>query len=177
MSRDLDSGVGRPPLTTGVLVTGSLTLVIVTFTSLAGAATSRGRPRREDEADVDILGRGVTFSNDIPERSDCMITAPSRHRVDRADAAGERGAADDRGRDHVGLFGVPRSSDGGVETCRWHCRIDRGQDTHQDEREHDRPADVDAAELSGLGNDRRWRRRSVLNRRRRRRTSSEGRRR
>ena len=40
--------------------------------------------------------------------------------------------------------------DGGVEAGRLHRRADRAQDAHQDEREHDRPAHVDAAQLGGL---------------------------
>ena len=46
---------------------------------------------------------------------------------------------------------VPEAGHGAVEPRRLHGRADRAQRAHQDERQHDRPADVDAAELGGLG--------------------------
>ena len=39
----------------------------------------------------------------MPDDSDCMITAPSTRTGDRADAARERRAADDGGRDDLQL--------------------------------------------------------------------------
>ena len=48
-------------------------------------------------------------------------------------------------------FWTPRFVTAGVEAGGLDRRADRAQDAHQDERHHDRPAHVDAAELGGVG--------------------------
>ena len=70
---------------------------------------------------------------------------------DRPDPAGERRAADDRGGDDVELVLHAEVGDRGVEPRRLDGCTDRAQDAHEDEREHDGAAGVDAAELGRLG--------------------------
>ena len=70
--------------------------------------------------------------------------------VDRADAAGERGAADDRGRDHVELVELPEHVGRRVEPRRIDAGGDPRQRAHQRE-DHDRDLPgVDAGELGGF---------------------------
>ena len=92
-----------------------------------------------------------TSSRSHPERSDCITTAPRiapgivpmppANDVPPMTAAAITSSS----------FLDAQVRDGAVQTGRLDRRADRGQDAHQGEREHDRAADVDAAELGGLG--------------------------
>ena len=92
-----------------------------------------------------------TLSRTMPDRSDCMTTAPRMAPGIVPMPPGERRPADDGRRDHVQLVLDAEVRDGGVEAGRLDRRADRAEDAHQDERPHDRPAHVDTAELGGVG--------------------------
>ena len=66
------------------------------------------------------------------------------------DAAGERGAADDRRGDDVELVLDAEARDRGVEAGRRIAALTATRMPISDERRHDGPAGVDAAELGGL---------------------------
>ena len=68
----------------------------------------------------------------------------------RADAAGKRGAADDRGCDDVKFVQRAKRVGRRVKACGGDRAGDPAKDAHEDEHLHDDPAGVDAAELGRL---------------------------
>ena len=110
-----------------------------------------GDGRDEHDADHDVLRRRVDLEQHHARAQRLHDDRAEHGAGDRADAAGERRAADDRGGDDVELVLHAEAGDRGVEPGRLDRGADRAQDAHQDEREHDRAAGVDAAQLGRLG--------------------------
>ena len=104
----------------------------------------------EHDADDDVLGRRIDAEQDHARAQRLHDDGAEDRARDRPDAAGERRAADDGRRDDVELVLDAQVRDGAVEAGRRDGGADRAQDAHEDERHHDRPADVDAAELGRL---------------------------
>ena len=110
-------------------------------------------PDRGDEhaADDDVLDGESTRSRTMPDRSDCMTTAPRmapgivpmppENEVPPMTAAAITSSS----------FWTPRLVTAALRRAVWIGGADRAQDAHQHERRHDRPADVDAAQLGRLG--------------------------
>ena len=146
---------GRPPV--GVVAAS----LIVT---LAHARRSMHRPRRcraatasrptattSTIADDDVLGRRVDLQqhharaqrlhDHRPSTAPGIVPMPPANDVPPMTAAAITSSS----------FWTPRLVTARVEPRRLDGRADRDQDAHEDEREHDRPADVDAAQLGRLG--------------------------
>ena len=89
-------------------------------------------------------------SSTMPDCSDWMTSAPIERAVDRADAAGERGAADNRRRDHVKLVELAEHVGRGVEARRIDAGGDPRQRAHQRKDENCDLLGVDAGKLGGF---------------------------
>ena len=121
------------------------------LTGSAGGRRRRARRPATSTAPTTMFCSGVsTPSSTMPDCRDCITSAPSIAPGDRADAAGERRAADHRGGDHVELVEGAGGVGGGVEARGRDAGRDAAEHAHQAEDLHQHPAGRDAGQLGRL---------------------------
>src|SRR5579872_345810 len=132
---------------------GAVWLSIRSLPSGLPTAVQLVDPYRKDQnrSDDNVFDRAVEIEQRHARLERLHHQCAKHGAIDRTEAAGEGGAADDRRRDHVKLVELAQRVRRGVETCGGNAGGDAGEHAHQRKHAERDPTRVDAGEIRCFG--------------------------